>query len=144
MIKKITLLTLMSFLFIQLLPAQGLAAVYSVKAQDGEEGEDKEGQIDFNPIIYTSIRNGRPYLQITLKAVGKIQKTPTQRYHDRKDQLAASMLTIISRLAKKKFRVGRRLDPDLIRKYLQAAADRTLKEENAVKIFITQISQKPL
>lgn len=116
------------------------ATVASMQDDDGNSA-----LIEFDPIIYTAILDGKPYLQVTVKVIGKI--TPglnTVTYHDQKNQMAAAMLTIVARLAKKKFRIGKPLDPDMIVLYLQAAVNRSIKNKTAVKIFIVQAEQKPL
>lgn len=111
--------------------------------QDGEDGDD--APIKFNPFTYTVTRHGKPYLRVTVQAVGKIDaELDSVPYHNKKPLFESVMLNILAQLSKKKFRVGRRLDPDLIQKYFQAAINRKLKKKNAVKIYIIQASQVPL
>lgn len=119
-------------------------SVYALPFQ--EDGKSEEGgRLKFDPFIYTVIKNGKPYLRVTVTVEGVIQGgRDFAKYQNKKPLVQAAILDMLSRIAYKRLRVGKRRDTDAMALLFQKAVDRKLDEAGAVKIFVLQADQTPL
>lgn len=132
-------------------PTPSAQAAPLFTAQEAEEKDDKKkgdetyGRLKFDPFIFNVIKNGKPYLQITIEVEGVIEVgLDVEYYQSMKPLVQAAILDMLSKLAYKKFRVGKRMDILMIQRYFQLAVDHKLGKKGAVTIFVKHNDQKML
>lgn len=62
----------------------------------------------------------------------------------RAPQLRADFYTALTELARDRFRLNRRMEADLIKRYVTAYADRRLGQKGLVEVFVVQAYLQPL